>query len=143
MSRIKRAQGEAAQANSHPVGLDGQPLSQKGRDQRRREEATQLGLGGSLQGAARYSLLNLPEPVAAADMDFNRGVSRAEFHQAALERFNLLDRRHIGRLVLTDLQAIRAANWAATKKRSRSRDDDPDQRVGNGLPADRQHLTNP
>ena len=143
MSRIKRAQGEATPANSHPVGLDGQLLSRKGRDQRRRDEAAQLGLGGSLQGAARYSLLNLPEPVAAADTDFNRGVSRAEFRQAALERFNLLDGRHIGRLILTDLQAIRAANWAATKKRSRSRDDDPDQRVGNGLPADRQQLRDP
>ena len=138
MSRTKRAQGEATPPESHPVGLDGQPLSRKGRVQRGRDEAAQLGLGGSLQGAARYSLLNLPEPVAAADTDFNRGVSRAEFRQAAVERFSLLDKRRSGRLVLTELQAIRAANWAGTKKQLRSRDKDPDQRVGNGLPADRQ-----
>ena len=137
MSRIKRAPGEA-QSSPTPTGLDGEPLSRKGRDQRRRDEAVQLGLGGNLQGAARYSLLNFPEPVAAADTDFNRGVSRAEFRQAALERFNLLDKRHIGRLMLADLQAMRAANWATTKKRLRGRDNDPDQRVGNGLPPDRQ-----
>ena len=114
------------------------PALRKGRDQRGRDEARQLGLGGSLQGAARYSLLNLPEPVAAADTDFNRGVSRAEFRQAALQRFNLLDKRHVGRLFLSDLQAMRAANWAVAKKRSRGRAEDPDQRVGNGLPADPQ-----
>lgn len=142
MSRTKRAQGEASLPNPHPVGLDGQPLSRKGREQRGRDEARLLGLGGSLQGAARYSLLNLPEPVAAADTDFNRGVSRAEFRQAAVERFNLLDNHHSGRLLLSDLQAMRAANWAATKKRPRGRFNEPDQRVGNGLPAERQHLTN-
>ena len=97
MSRTKAAPGEIRTA-PNPVGLDGEPASRRGRDQRRQDEAAQLGLGGSLQGAARYSLLNLPEPVAAADTDFNRGVSRAEFRQAALQRFNLLDTRHAGRL---------------------------------------------
>ena len=143
MSRTKRAQGDAAAPDAHQTGLDGEPLSRKGRDQRGWDEARQLGLGGSLQGAARYSLLNLPEPVAAADTDFNRGVSRAEFREAAVERFRLLDKSHKGRLELADLQAMRAANWAAAKKRSRYRDNDPDQRVGNGLPADRQKLTKP
>ena len=28
---------------------------------------------GGLQGGARYGLLNIPEPVAAADADFDRG----------------------------------------------------------------------
>jgi Ca2+-binding EF-hand superfamily protein len=142
MSRLKRAPGEPAKA-ARPVGLDGEPVTHKGRERRRADEAAQLGMGGNLQGGARYALLNIPEPVAAADLDFNRGVSHAEFRQAAVERFNLLDTRHGGRLLLADLQATRAANWAATKKRTRGRDKDPDQRVGNGLPADRQQLRYP
>ena len=32
-----------------------------------------------LQGAGRYSLINIPEPVIDADSDLNRGVSRDEF----------------------------------------------------------------
>ena len=38
-------------------------------------------------------LLNIPEPVAAADTDFNRAITLEEFRQAAIERFQLLDRR--------------------------------------------------
>ena len=36
------------------------------------------------QGAGRYGLLDLPEPVVAADADFNRGISLDEFRQAAV-----------------------------------------------------------
>lgn len=61
------------------------------------------------QGAARYGLLDLPEPVTAADADFNRGVSREEFRQAAGQRFLALDLDHRGYLTLAGLQAIRPA----------------------------------
>jgi len=61
------------------------------------------------QGAARYGLLDLPEPVTAADADFNRGVSRDEFKQAAGQRFLALDLDHRGYLTLAGLQAIRPA----------------------------------
>ena len=135
MSRLKRAPGEARPA-PRQVGLDGEPVSHKGREQRRADEAAQLGIGASLQGGARYALLNIPEPVAAADLDFNRGVSRGEFRQAAVTRFNLLDSRHAGFLTLEQLQSVRAANWASAKKRQRGRSSNPDQRVGNGLPAE-------
>ena len=40
-----------------------------------------------LQGAARYGLINLPQPVAGADADFNRGISLDEFQRAATQRF--------------------------------------------------------
>ena len=40
-----------------------------------------------LDGAGRFSFLNIPHPVMAADVDMNRGVSRGEFAQAADERF--------------------------------------------------------
>ena len=61
------------------------------------------------QGASRYGLLDLPEPVTAADADFNRGVSREEFRQAAGQRFLALDLDHRGFLTLPDLEKIRPA----------------------------------
>lgn len=61
------------------------------------------------QGAGRYGLLDLPEPVVAADADFNRGVSLAEFHRAALQRFLALDLDHHGYLTLAELERIRPA----------------------------------
>ena len=59
-----------------------------------------------LQGAARYGLLNLPEPVAGADADFDRFVSLDEFRRAALYRFQLLDRHSWGSLTLQGLQEL-------------------------------------
>lgn len=88
-----------------------------------------LGLTGALQGAARYGLLNIPEPVAAADTDFNRGVSLAEFRLAAARRFEILDTGHSGKLTLQGLQTIREAQLTAKR-----RPEDNDARVGNGLP---------
>ena len=59
-----------------------------------------------LQGAARYGLLNLPEPVAGADADFDRFVSLDEFRRAALYRFQLLDRDRSGRLTFQTLEVL-------------------------------------
>ena len=90
-----------------------------------------MGFGGALQGAARYGLLNMPEPVAAADTDFDRGVSLEEFRVAAARRFQLLDSGRTGRLTLTQLEALREI---ALSKKGRARNDVDDGRVGNGLP---------
>jgi len=87
---------------------------------------------GGLQGAARYALLNIPEPVAAADADFNRGITLAEFRQAAVARFQLLDTAHQGRIGLAQLQAVRSSLQMAG--RQKPNDDSPDPRVGNPLP---------
>ena len=59
-----------------------------------------------LQGAARYGLLNLPEPVAGADADFDRFVSLDEFRRAASYRFQLLDSDRSGKLTLPNLEAL-------------------------------------
>jgi len=59
-----------------------------------------------LQGAARYGLLNLPEPVAGADANFDRFVSLDEFRRAASYRFLLLDRDRSGRLTLKNLEVL-------------------------------------
>ncbi len=56
------------------------------------------------QGASRYGLLDLPEPVTSADADLNRGVSLAEFRDAASQRFAALDLDHRGKLTLAELE---------------------------------------
>jgi hypothetical protein len=59
-----------------------------------------------LEGAGRFSFLNIPEPVISADADFNRGVSRAEFLRAAGQRFVTLDADKNGRLTRAELPAL-------------------------------------
>jgi hypothetical protein len=76
------------------------------------------------QGAGRYGLLDLPEPVVSADSDFNRGVSRAEFQAAAGQRFLALDVDHKGYLTLPILETIRPAPPAAPKAPERSKEVD-------------------
>lgn len=61
------------------------------------------------QGAGRYGLLDLPEPVVSADTDFNRGVSQSEFRLAAQQRFLALDVDRKGYLTLDVLETIRPA----------------------------------
>lgn len=54
-------------------------------------------------GAARFSYIAIPQPVLAADTNFNRGVSAQEFGQAARRRFKLLDADSDGILVASEL----------------------------------------
>jgi hypothetical protein len=120
-SRTRPAPGEAAtRTNRH------------GREGLEDEPNVRVQSAGGRQGAARYGLLNLPEPVAAADSDFNRSISLAEFRQAALARFQLLDSAGVGRLGLAQLQAMRPA--IATDRRRRADKDVPDARIGSPLP---------
>ena len=74
------------------------------------------GLGDDGAGRARFGLLDLPEPVVAADADFNRGVSRDEFRRAAALRFQALDVTHQGRLTLAVLESLRPAPRARQKR---------------------------
>ena len=71
-----------------------------------------------IEGAGRYAFLNIPQPVIAADEDFNRGVSRAEFARAADQRFALLDRDGDGRMVRAELPPLPQASF---RRRDRSR----------------------
>ena len=61
------------------------------------------------QGAERFGLLDLPEPVISADTNFDRGVSLEEFREAAAHRFAALDVDHQGRLTLNVLETLRPA----------------------------------
>lgn len=128
-TRLKRQPGEAA-----PPKPTEDAESADGRRQRRGRGEQEWQLNG-LQGAARYGLLNMPEPVAAADADFNRAITRAEFEQAALERFQLLDSAHRGALDLPSLETM----WTIVlaKVHDKKRKPDPtDTRVGAPLPPD-------
>ena len=135
MSRTRRMPGEPApRLRKDDFGNEEQPRTRQQRRERAAQEASSLGIGGALQGAARYGLLNMPEPVAAADTDFNRGISLGEFKQAALARFKLLDKTGAGRVSLAQLEAIRSAALGSGRHPKRERDPE-DQRVGNPLPA--------
>jgi hypothetical protein len=85
------------------------------------------------QGAARYSLLNMPEPVTAADANLDRAVSLEEFRQAATTRFGLLDHAHAGRLNLQQLEAL-VPPIPTPGKHRKHRADEADTRIGVPLP---------
>ncbi len=85
-----------------------------------------------LQGAARYGLLNIPQPVASADADFNRAITVAEFRQAASMRFRLLDSQGQGRITLPELEARLPVRPEG--RRAKPRKDAVDTRIGLPLP---------
>lgn len=127
-SRLRRARPAAAQAS---------PVADKSRGDdkgARRPRESYDPLDRSPQGAARYALINMPEPVAAADADFNRGISLAEFRDAAITRFQLLDKARSGRLTVPQLEALLPKLPPPGTKPKRYRDDDPDTRIGQPLP---------
>jgi hypothetical protein len=84
-------------------------LADEGAGRRRRAGFIRVDGDDGHQGGARYGLLDLPEPVVSADFNFNRGVSLAEFRQAAAQRFIALDVDHKGMLTLAVLENIRPA----------------------------------
>jgi hypothetical protein len=109
------------QVNSRWRDPRGEGRSIKGRDTRNSYDPRDL------QGAARYSLLNIPQPVAAADTDFNRAVTTEEFRQAAALRFALLDKNRDKQL---DLAELRAQLPPTRKNHRRVKADEPDARIG-------------
>lgn len=56
-----------------------------------------------LEGAARYSLINEPQPVRGADLNLDWKVTAEEWAKAAGRRFALLDPQETGKLALADL----------------------------------------
>ena len=88
------------------------------------------GFDEGLEGAGRYSFINIPEPVISADADLNRGVSRAEFVAAAGRRFVMLDTNHDGRLTRDELPPLPVRHSGKPKKRKGG----PIPRQGEPLP---------
>jgi hypothetical protein len=60
-------------------------------------------------GASRFGYFDLPEPVAAMDLNFDRRVTPKEFADAAYQRFSLLDANHDGVLTLDELPRLGGA----------------------------------
>ena len=128
-SRWRRSRGQTAAEAEVKAGAD-RPA---GNGRRRGGRLEGYDPNDPIQGAARYSLLNIPQPVAAADADLSRGITLNEFRQAANYRFRLLDGTHQGRLTLPELQAlvpVRPKDGRAPKRRK----DAPDPRIGVPLP---------
>jgi len=75
------------------------------------------------QGAAVYSLINQPEPVAAADAAFDGKISLAEFEAAADRHFEILDTKQQGYVTLAGLPKtpIQEAIEKAAKQRAAQR----------------------
>ena len=115
-SRLRRPRGGQHRAND---------------DEQEHRPVTIAGIDGSLQGAARYALLNIPEPVAAADANLDRSITLGEFRQAGIQRFQLLDTSHLGRLSLEALKALLPPEKGRRVKRPK---DAPDERYGVPLP---------
>ena len=145
MSRTRPVAGQKIPAAKKPRPDDpadtdegddpiGRAHSRERQRERTGEVDASLGMGGALQGAARYSLLNIPEPVAAADTDFNRSITLEEFKQAATARFQLLDSAHQGKLTLAQLVAMPHAP-KLDGKRPKHNDNAADDRIGNPLPS--------
>jgi Ca2+-binding EF-hand superfamily protein len=126
-SRWKRAPGSLAEAQP------GQPRGRGGRDRWRADKNIDGYQINGLQGAARYGLLNLPQPVAGADADFDRGTTVEEFQRAAIQRFQLLDSQRTGRLTLAGLEVLLPTR-PKTGTRAKISKDQADTRVGLPFP---------
>ena len=84
-----------------PNNTDNRPVSSPHRRGDGSRESTPRGIG--VQGAAIYSLINAPEPVAAADLQFDGRITRTEFTTALEQRFDILDTVKAGYLTLSGL----------------------------------------
>ena len=95
---------------------DSSHANEGGGDEENSHKGFFKGVADEHQGAGRYGLFDLPEPVIAADTNFDRGVSLAEFRAAAQARFMALDLDHKGYLTLEGLETIRPAPRPAPNK---------------------------
>ncbi len=57
-------------------------------------------------GAGRFGFLDMPEPVVSADANFDRGISKQEFSNAATKRFRSLDANGDGVLTRDELPKL-------------------------------------
>jgi hypothetical protein len=85
-------------------GMD-QSLGQSGRNGGGRlgEGPRIRGNGDGRQGAGLFSFIDQPEPVTAADTDFNGRVTLQEARAAADRRFDILDKNTDGFITLAEL----------------------------------------
>ncbi len=114
-------EGERGEAGAHHGRLRGEG---SGVDDHRRERGGDARDGDGaadevMGGAAPYELLNLPEPVASADINLTGRVSLSDFLAAANRRFGQLDIKARGYLTLSDLPKTPVQRAAEGKKPGR------------------------
>lgn len=102
-----RGEGGAGPVGGPGAG-GGMGGSRSGRDpaQMLADQANQPIKGAGREGAARFSLLNEPEPILAADTDLDGKVTLAEWMARTDRRFAKLDHLKNGRLTLQSLLKI-------------------------------------
>jgi hypothetical protein len=76
----------------------------KRRDKDRGEGPPKLFTPAGAMGAARFSLINEPQPLLAADADVDGKVSAAEWKAATARRYAELDKARTGRITLENLR---------------------------------------
>jgi len=93
-----------------PLGGEGEGRGRRERRGRGKQGAPAAGadsarpVAAGRDGAARFSLLNEPEPLLAADLDVDGKVTRQEWLRATARRFAALDKAGSGRLTLETLR---------------------------------------
>lgn len=117
-------------------GPDSPGVGREAGTPRRRRGGDGRGPGGgrsklSYEGAAPYSLINEPQPIMGADTNFDGHITLAQFVKTAQERFDILDKKHLGYLTLetlpkTPIQQIQ--DQMATPKKPKNASDGPDKR---------------
>lgn len=84
--QMRRADRRQAEAEARGIRTGNTNRAQRARD-----------------GAGRFGLLDIPQPVMDADTDMNRGVTAGELSAAADARFVLLDTDKDGKLTVAEL----------------------------------------
>lgn len=102
-----------------PRGAGG-PERRRGLFSRDRGPTTDPAEVSVLNGAAPYELTPEPEPVASADFNQDGRITLAEFLKAAGQRFDRLDTKHQGYLILADLPKTAAQQDAERTQRERA-----------------------
>jgi hypothetical protein len=106
-------------------GMDpslGRPGGRGGQIDEQRPSRRNRGAGGLRQGVPQFSWFNDPQPVAAADTEFDSRITLQEARAVAERRFAMLDPMGRGYLVLSELRKTAAQarlESAADKRRNR------------------------
>jgi hypothetical protein len=95
------------------------PEPQEQQEQPQREPEEKRHSGPPVVGAAVFGLIREPEPVAAADADFDGKITLAEMTAAARRRFAELDLDHDGRLTRAELPKTPIERLAEKGERKR------------------------
>ncbi|WP_158915059.1 hypothetical protein [Caulobacter sp. S45] len=105
LPNLGRLKADEGADTSLPLGTDqrNQDTDRSSRKGYRAPRQPGPASGTGIQGAGLFSLLNEPEPVAAADTEFNGRITLKQFVDTADRRFDLLDPKEVGYLTLAKL----------------------------------------